>query len=67
MLALWWVNGGRQQNVTRGERTEDSKSCSCPRAMRRRRESERSDEIIGSRGAIVASRRVYHPERDQVL
>lgn len=28
---------------------------------------ERRDEIIGGRGVIVASRRVYHPERDQVL
>lgn len=29
--------------------------------------AERRDEIIGGRGVIVASRRVYHPERDQVL
>lgn len=29
--------------------------------------AERTDEIIGGRGVIVASKRVYHPERDQVL
>lgn len=29
--------------------------------------AEQRDEITGGQGAIEASRRAYHPERDQVL
>lgn len=52
--------------MTSGGRTEDG----CKSRLRqhgRRRGGERRDEIIGGRGVIEASRRVYHPERDQVL
>lgn len=52
-----------------GGRTEDGCKSRLRQHGRRRgrRGGERRDEIIGGRGVIEASRRVYHPERDQVL
>lgn len=56
--------------MTSGGRTEDgckSRLRQHGRRRGRRRGGERRDEIIGGQGVIEASRRVYHPERDQVL